>query len=88
MEIRDTRTVIEKSAYDVIVVGGGIAGIAAAVSASSDGWEVTRVIPVCALTGQAAGLAAAQAVRTESTFATLDVARLQESLKQAGVLFT
>lgn len=37
MQIRDTRTVIEKKAYDVIVVGGGIADIAAAVSAIRNG---------------------------------------------------
>ncbi len=57
------------------------------ISASGDGWEVTRVIPVCALTGQAAGAAAAQASRENVSFAGLDVAALQGSLKQAGVIF-
>ncbi len=57
------------------------------IGASADGWEVTRVIPVCALTGQAAGAAAAQAVHTQCSLAQLDVAKLQENLKQAGVLF-
>ncbi len=66
---------------DNLIAAGRIIG------ASGDGWEVTRVIPVCALTGQAAGAAAAQAVRTATSFAGLDVAALQENLKQAGVLF-
>ncbi len=57
------------------------------ISASGDGWEVTRVIPVCALTGQAAGIAAAQVAQEGSTFAALNVSQLQESLKHAGVLF-
>lgn len=35
------------------------------VSASGDGWEITRVIPVCALTGEAAGRLAAEKVRGE-----------------------
>ncbi len=57
------------------------------ISASGDGWEVTRVIPVCALTGQAAGTAAAQTARTNTSFAKLNVAALRENLKQAGILF-
>ncbi len=57
------------------------------ISASGDGWEVTRVIPVCALTGQAAGAAAARAAHTGVSFAALDVAALQENLKGSGVLF-
>ncbi len=57
------------------------------ISASGDGWEVTRVIPVCALTGQAAGLAAAQAAECHSSFADLDAGRLQQGLRRAGVLF-
>ena len=32
-----------------------------------DGWEVARVIPVCALTGEAAGKAAAYCVKTNRT---------------------
>ncbi len=37
MNLADKRPIIEKKAYDVIVVGGGIAGISAAVSASRNG---------------------------------------------------
>ena len=56
-------------------------------SATGDGWEITRVIPVCALTGQAAGTAAAQCCQTGQNFATLDVPALQSTLKAQGVLF-
>lgn len=60
---------IVKDNYDVIVIGGGIAGISAAgriISApQGDGWEVSRVIPTCALTGEAAGAAAAYCIKNE-----------------------
>lgn len=35
--LQDKREIIEKESYDVIVVGGGIAGVAAAVSAARNG---------------------------------------------------
>ncbi len=57
------------------------------IGASGDGWEVTRVIPVCALTGQAAGSSAALAIRSGCSFANLNVAELQEKLKADGVVF-
>jgi len=37
VEILDRRPIIKKKDYDVIVAGGGIAGISAAVSASREG---------------------------------------------------
>ena len=37
MNICDKRQIIAKDNYDVVVVGGGIAGVAAAVSASRHG---------------------------------------------------
>lgn len=55
------------------------------ISASGDGWEITRVIPVCALTGQAAGTAAATALHTGSDFATIKLDGLQSRLKQDKV---
>jgi len=44
-------------------------------------WDIMRVIPCCAVTGQAAGTAAAMT----DDFATLDVSKLQEKLVEAGV---
>lgn len=40
MEIKDKREIVVKGAYDVIVVGGGIAGVAAAVTAARRGAAV------------------------------------------------
>ncbi len=45
-------------------------------------WDVMRVIPCCAVTGQAAGIAAAM---TED-FPSLDVALLQQRLRDCGVI--
>lgn len=57
------------------------------VSAEGDGWEITRVIPVAALSGEAAGTAAALCVKAGTTAHTLDVSLLQETLKNQGVRF-
>lgn len=45
-------------------------------------WDVMRVIPCCAVTGQAAGTAAAMT----DDFTTLNIAQLQEELKKSGVV--
>lgn len=45
-------------------------------------WDIMRVIPCCAVTGEAAGVAAAMT----SDFSTLDVAELQKTLKANGVV--
>ena len=45
-------------------------------------WDVMRVIPCCAVTGQAAGTAAAMT----DDFTALDVSALQNKLKQNGVV--
>ena len=52
------------------------------MGAVGDAWEVMRVIPSAAVTGQAAGTAAAMT----SDFDTLDVAALQEKLVKDGVI--
>lgn len=62
VKIIDVQT-IEHKKYDVLVIGGGIAGIAAAVSALREG---ARVIPTCALTGEAAGKAAVRYIKKGS----------------------
>ncbi|MBR2634377.1 MAG: FAD-dependent oxidoreductase [Clostridia bacterium] len=46
-----------------------------------DGWEVTRVIPVCALTGEAAGKAAALCVKENKTLREID----SEDLKKIRI---
>ena len=51
------------------------------ISASGPMWDLTRVIPVCAVTGEAAGTAASMS----SDFAALSVEKLQEKLKKSGV---
>lgn len=45
-------------------------------------WDIMRVIPCCAVTGQAAGTAAAMT----DDFPALDIRHLQEQLKQDGVI--
>lgn len=57
------------------------------ISATGDGWEITRVIPVAAMTGQAAGTAAALCARDGKSADTLEVSLLQQTLRYAGVLF-
>lgn len=56
------------------------------ISSAGDGWEITRVIPVCALTGQAAGTAAALALRYGGDVRTLPYAHLLTSLKDQRVI--
>lgn len=51
-----------------------------------DGWEVSRVIPICALTGQAAGHAAALAIRDSCVVSQVDVGRLQALQENAGTI--
>lgn len=51
-------------------------------SVTEEMWDIMRVIPCCAVTGQAAGTAAAMC----DDFSALDVAALQEQLKKDGVV--
>ena len=51
------------------------------ISADDEMWDVMRVIPACAVTGEAAGLAAAMS----SDFSEIDVSGLQAALKKNGV---
>lgn len=55
------------------------------VAAEGWAWDVTRVIPACALTGQAAGIAAALAARGEGNVAKLEVQELQREIVAQGV---
>ncbi len=51
------------------------------ISADGEGWQATRVIPVCALSGQAAGTAAALSIKDDVSVAALDITKLQNQLK-------
>ncbi|MBO7150829.1 MAG: FAD-dependent oxidoreductase [Clostridia bacterium] len=52
------------------------------ISSTDAMWDITRVIPVCAVSGEAAGVAAALFDRFDKA----DIALLQETLKQNGVV--
>jgi hypothetical protein len=57
------------------------------ISADRTAWDVTRAIPPCAVTGQAAGTAAAFAARDcAGDLAALPTARLQQHLQRQGCL--
>jgi hypothetical protein len=57
------------------------------ISATGEGWEITRVIPVAALSGQGAGTAAALCLKTNAYADTLDTALLRKTLTADGILF-
>lgn len=69
------RTLYSKEIKNLIVAGR-------CTSVNETLWDVMRVIPCCAVTGQAAGIAAAMS----DDFSALDVAVLQSKLKQNGVV--
>ncbi|MCL2121737.1 MAG: FAD-dependent oxidoreductase [Clostridiales bacterium] len=70
-------TLISKQVKNVFASGRIIS------SANGHGWEITRPIPACALTGQAAGSAAAIYA---SGGAEVSISQLQAMLKKDGVL--
>lgn len=51
------------------------------ISVTDAMWDITRVIPVCAVSGEAAGVAAAMT----DDFAAIDIKELQKKLTDAGV---
>ncbi len=69
------RTLYSKDIKNLIVAGR-------CTSVSESLWDVMRVIPCCAVTGQAAGTAAAMS----DDFSSLDVKALQDKLKTDGVI--
>lgn len=52
------------------------------ISVTDAMWDITRVIPVCAVSGQAAGTAAA----LTDNFCELEIPRLQAALRRSGVI--
>ena len=69
------RTLYSKTVKNLITAGR-------CTSVTESMWDIMRVIPCCAVTGEAAGVAAAMA----DDFSTLDVKQLQETLVQNGVV--
>ncbi|MBM4037600.1 MAG: FAD-dependent oxidoreductase [Planctomycetes bacterium] len=71
-------TLLPRKAAGLLVVGR-------CISSEGDAWQVTRVIPPAALTGQVAGLAAALAAQRGTTPDALDAADLQAALRAKGI---
>lgn len=69
------RTLYSKQVKNLIIAGR-------CTSVEEDMWDIMRVIPCCAVTGQAAGTAAAMT----DNFAALDVSLLQKELQKDGVI--
>jgi len=69
------RTLYSKTVKNLITAGR-------CTSVTDGMWDIMRVIPCCAVTGQAAGLAAAMT----DDFGTLDVSTLQQHLRDEGVI--
>lgn len=71
--------VLYHDGFDNLLAAGRV------VSAEADGWEITRVIPTAALTGEASGVYAAQMVKTHMPARHVDVKAIQKLLAEAGV---
>jgi len=56
------------------------------ISVADDLWDATRAIPACAMTGQAAGTAAALATHARERSSFVDVGELRGVLERQGVL--
>lgn len=56
------------------------------ISTDGEAWEVTRVIPTAAMTGQAAGAAAAMICSEGKAVSELEVSELQRRLKEHGMI--
>jgi choline dehydrogenase-like flavoprotein len=65
----------------------GMLAVGRCISSDGDAWEVTRVIPPAALTGEVAGIAAALALRTGKTPDQISPATLQTALSERGIPF-
>jgi hypothetical protein len=73
------RTLISSEITNVITAGR-------CISSCGDTWEVTRVIPAAAATGQSAGTAAAAAVKSSLNLQDIDIKALQKTLSDNGVI--
>lgn len=73
--------------YGTLVPRGcdGLLAAGRCISSADDAWEVTRVIPAAALTGQVAGLAATLAVRAGTTPRQVPAEVIQAALQARGI---
>ena len=71
------RSLLPKERDNLLVVGR-------CLSATHEAHSAVRIMPICACLGEAAGLAAAQALHSGKTAHTLDVAALQATLVSKG----
>ncbi len=65
---------------------GNIITAGRCIAAGDDSWEVTRAIPGCAVTGEAAGTACAIAIGEDCLFADLPIKKLHKKLEDQGVI--
>ncbi len=56
------------------------------ISTTKSAWEITRVIPTCAVTGEAAGTACAVALQTNKTLFDINLSELQAKLAANNVI--
>lgn len=56
------------------------------ISTTEAGWDIMRVIPTCAVTGEAAGAACALAARSTGNVRAVDISELQALLKRQNVV--
>jgi hypothetical protein len=75
--------------YRCLVPQGSRNLLAAGRCMAADGWALSsaRMMPTCAMMGQAAGLAAAWSARGDGSVATIDVTALQAELRARGAEF-
>lgn len=64
--------------YDNLLTGGRC------ISATHEAQASIRIMPICATTGEAAGTAAAVAYNTNTTTKTVDIKKIQETLRKNG----
>lgn len=63
-----------------------LSAVGRCLSATDRMWDVTRVIPVCAVSGEAAGVASAMAAQSDCGLDGISVSALQTKLKENGVV--
>ena len=66
------------------VENDNLAAAGRCISVTNDMWDITRVIPTAALTGEITGLAAAMAGRRGLRLPELNVTLLQDALRSKG----